>query len=234
MNRFPDVSKRMATGTVSNFAEHFAAMKVQNAFKANKARKRWAVEKQLMAVRQAERVELRGGTTRGGTTTVTLTAEAAEVDTIVGEAAEAEVAEVDATDTTDYTTLSLKALQIKCQELGLEWRDAGSKKLLLAERVDQARTEKMHAEQDARVTRLVSEANDLSDEPYAKLKEDELTETCTRYGLPTNGGKSALVARLEAFRTGKKSEANNARFQQSLDLAERKLTAKFKVPNTGT
>ena len=232
----------MSSGTVSNFAEHFAAMKVQNAFKANKARKRWAVEKRLMAMRQAERVELRGGTTRGGTTNVTLTAEAAEVDTIVrvgkaveaAEAAEAEVAEVDATDTTDYTTLSLKALQTKCQELGLGWRDAGSKKQLLAERVDQARTEKMHAEQDARVTRLISEANALSDEPYAKLKEDELTETCTRYGLPTNGGRSALVARLEAFRAGKKSEANNARFQQSLDLAERKLTAKFKVPNTGS
>ena len=61
----------------------------------------------------------------------------------VGEAAEA--------DTTDYTTLSLKALQTKCQELDLEWRDAGSKKLILAERIDQDRMEKRHAKQDAQV-----------------------------------------------------------------------------------
>lgn len=68
------------------------------------------------------------------------------------------------------------------------------------------------------VNRLISDANEISDEPYGKLKQRDLKERCTRYGLPTNGGKKALVARLEAHRTDKKSEANNARFQMKQDL----------------
>merc|ERR1712166_489719 len=47
VNSFPDVSKRMAMGTVSNFAEHFAAIKMQSAFRANKARQKWAVAKKI-------------------------------------------------------------------------------------------------------------------------------------------------------------------------------------------
>ena len=70
----------------------------------------------------------------------------------------------------------------------------------------------------AQVTRLISDANEISDESYAKLKQKELKERCTRHGLSTNGRKKALVERLEAFRTDKKSEANQARFKQKTDL----------------
>ena len=57
------------------------------------------------------------------TSTLTTEDHGDQYDQIVSEGAAAEG------DTTDYASLSLKALQAKCQELNLEYRDAGSKKV---------------------------------------------------------------------------------------------------------